>query len=106
MTTSGSKNFAITRATIIESALRKIGEYDQGEAIPGDEVAAASMALNLRSKELVARGIDVWLRSEVTLFLQKDQQSYNLGTAFATTSFVETTLSADEASGQTGISVH
>lgn len=105
MAVSGSKDYAITRADIIESALRKTGEYDQGEAIPGDEVAAASMALNLMSKEWVARGIDIWLRSDVTLFLQKDQQSYNLGTAHAATTFVETTLSADEASGQTVISV-
>ena len=105
MAVSGSKNYAITRANIIESALRKIGEFDQGEPVPGDETSAADMALNLMVKEWSARGIDIWLRDEVTLFLQPDTKSYQLGTAHATTSYVETTLSAAEASGQTVISV-
>ena len=47
MAVSGSKNFAITRADIIEGALRKSGAYDQGESISGDETHAANMALNL-----------------------------------------------------------
>ena len=105
MALSGSKNYSITRANIIESALRKIGGYDQGESIPGDETSAADMALNLMVKEWTARGVDLWLRDEITLFLQPDQQSYALGTANATASYVETTLSAAEASGQTVISV-
>jgi hypothetical protein len=33
MAVSGSKDFAITRADIIEGALRKTGAYDQGESI-------------------------------------------------------------------------
>ena len=105
MALSGSKDYSITRANIIEAALRKIGDYDQGETVPGDEVSAASLSLNLMVKEWVARGIDIWLRDEITLFLQPDQQSYALGTDHATASYVETTLSAAEASGQTVISV-
>lgn len=105
MALSGSKDYSITRANIIEAALRKIGDYDQGETIPGDETSAANLALNLMVKEWVARGIDIWLRDEITLFLQPDQQSYALGTANATASYVETTLSAAETSGQTVISV-
>lgn len=105
MALSGSKDYAITRATIIESALRKIGEFDQGESIPGDETAAANVALNLVVKEMTANGVDLWLRDEITLFLQPDTQSYALGTANATASYVETTLSASEALGQTVISV-
>jgi len=103
--TSGSKNFTMTRATIIETAYRKTGEFDIGESIQGDEIAAASIALNLIVKELTARGADIWLRDDITLFLQPDQQSYALGTANATLSYNETTLSAAEASGQTVISV-
>ena len=105
MATSGSKNYSITRANIIESALRKLGVFDQGESVPGSETDAADIALNLMVKEWVGRGIDIWLRDEITLFLQPDQQSYSLGTANATTSYVETTLSAAEASGQTVLSV-
>jgi len=102
---SGSKNYSITRANIIEGALRKVGEYDAGETIPGDETAAADFALNLMVKEWTARGADIWLRDEITLFLQPDQKSYALGSANATASYVETTLSAAEASGQTVITV-
>jgi hypothetical protein len=105
MAVSGSKNYSITRANIIEAALRKIGVYDQGESVPGSETDAADIALNLMVKEWVGRGIDIWLRDEITLFLQPDQQSYALGTANATASYVETTLSAAEATGQTVLSV-
>ena len=63
------------------------------------------MALNLLVKEWSARGIDIWLRSEVTVFLQPQTQKYSLGTGYATTSYVETTLSADEATSQTELSV-
>jgi hypothetical protein len=105
MAVSGSKDYSITRANIIEAALRKIGAYDQGEAVSGSETSAATLSLNLMVKEWVARGVDIWLRDEITLFLQPNQQSYSLGTANATASYVGTTLSAAEASGQTVLSV-
>ena len=105
MAVSGSKNYSITRATIIEAALRKLGEYDQGESPSGDETNAADVALNLMVKEWVARGIGIWIRDEITLFLQPDTKSYALGTTNATASYVETTLSAAEASGQTVLSI-
>ena len=108
MATSGSKDFALTRSSIIEAALRKIGEYDAGASITGDDTSDAARTLNAFVKSLVVRGADLFLREEVTLFLQKDQQSYSLGSSSAdhhTASYVETTLSAAEASGQTVISV-
>ena len=106
MAVSGSKNYSITRADIIESALRKSGAYDQGEAVSGSETVAADIALNLMVKFFVTQGADLWLRDEIILFLQPDQQSYLLGTANATRTITgETTLSAAEASGQTVISV-
>lgn len=105
MAVSGSKNYSITGADIKEAALRKLGVYDQGEAIDGDETNAANMALNLMVKEWVADGADLFLRTESTLFLQPDTQSYNLSTDHITDSYVETTLSAAEASGQTVLSV-
>jgi len=75
MALSGSKSYSITRADIIEGALRKLGTYDQGEPVDGNETSAANTSLNLMVKEWVARGIDIWLREEVTLFLQPDTQS-------------------------------
>lgn len=109
MAVSGSKNYSITRANIIEAALRKIGVYDQGESIPGSESSAADLALNLMVKEWVARGIDIWLRDEVTLFIANDTQSYSLGNAATdahfTASYVETTLSSAESASATVLGV-
>ena len=106
MAVSGSKNYAITRAKIIEAALRKLGVYDQGETVPGSETSAASIALNLMVKEYTARGADIWLRDEITLFLQPNTQVYSLGTAHATRAIVgETTLSTAAAASATVLAV-
>ena len=56
MAVSGSKNYSITRADIVEGALRKLGEYDQSETVPGDESNAAGKVLNLMVKAWAARG--------------------------------------------------
>lgn len=101
MAISGSKNYSITRADIIEAALRKTGSYDQGESIPGDETNAADLALNLMVKEWVARGVDIWLRDEITVFTQKGNKVYNLGTAHAARSYVETTSKGTISAGTT-----
>ena len=63
MAVSGSKNYSITRSIIIESALRKIGVYDAGEDVDGDDTVSASVALNLLVKELVTEGADLFLRT-------------------------------------------
>ncbi len=105
MAVSGSKNFAITRSDIIERALAKTGIFDQGETPSGDDTASANVCLNLMIKEYVNEGLDLFLRTESTLFLQPNQNKYALTTAEITDTIVETTLSAAEASGQTVITV-
>lgn len=108
MAVSGSKNYSITRGDIIESALLKIGEYDQGDVVPGDEAGTAARTLNLMLKFFTVRGADLFLRQTQTLFLQKDVQSYTLGTtgtAEVTETYVETTISTDTVSGATTIPV-
>ena len=105
MALSGSKNFTVTRSDIIAAALRRLGVYDAGEAIPGEETTSAAMALNLMVKEWSARGIDVWLRDEVTLFLQNDTKMYSLGTTHSTLSYNETTTTGDEIAAATVIGV-
>jgi len=105
MAVSGSKNYAITRADIIGGALRKIGVYDEADDVDGDATTTANMALNMMVKEWVTEGADLFLRTESTLFLQPNTHVYTLSTDHITDSYVETTLSAAEASGQTVISV-
>jgi hypothetical protein len=80
MATSGSKNFSITRAELIAAALRKCGVYDHGEPIPPEEEQDAAFALNVLVKSWAARGIDIWLRNEMTVFIDGGgKQSYTLG---------------------------
>jgi len=107
MATSGSKNFSVTRNDIIYAALRKLGEFDSAETPGGDETADASFALNYLVKEYVAQGADIWLRTELTLFIQNGQESYSIGTSGdnVTSSFAETTLDGAQASGATSMTV-
>ena len=106
MAVSGSKNYSITASTIIAGALRKIGIYDEADAVDGDATSTALISLNLMVKEWVADGIDLFLRTESILFLQPNTSSYNLSTAEITDTIVlETTLSAAEAAAQTVISL-
>ncbi len=108
MAVSASKDITITGTQIIGGALRKIGEFDQGEPIPGDDTTNALFALNMMVKEMVARGIDLFLRQETTLFLQPNTQKYSLGLSgdeFTADTIVESTLSAAEASAQTILSI-
>ncbi len=106
MAVSGSKNYSITTADIIAGALRKIGVYDQGETVSGEDTSSATISLNLIVKEMVADGADLFLRTESILFLQPNTQSYALPSAEITDAITcETTLSAAEASGQTVLSV-
>ena len=106
MATSNSKNYSITTADIIAGALRKIGVYDSGETISGEDTSSTTIALNLMVKEWVADGADIFLRTESILFLQPDTQSYALTTAEITDAITgETALSSALASGQTVVPV-
>lgn len=99
MATSGSKSFALTRNDIINAALRKVGEYDKGETPSGDETADASQALNILINELVGvLGAEIFLRTEMTLFVNKLQTQYGVGPNSGdhiTESYVETTIAED-----------
>lgn len=80
MTTSGSRNFTVSRSEIIEEAIANIGALDPGNTLSAEETARASVRLNLMIKGWMARGANLWRREEVILFLQSGQQSYAFGT--------------------------
>ena len=106
MAVSGSVNYAITRSDIINAALRKLGEFDSGEAPGGADTTSAALALNLLVKEWVADGADIPLRQQITVFLQPDTESFALGgSAKATLSYIETTLSAAAAASDTTLTL-
>jgi hypothetical protein len=108
MATSGSYSFGRTRDQIIKAAARKVSAIDPGEEPDADLVTDFAEALNAMVKHWQGQGIHIWRTAEGVLFPQLDQVRYTLSsssTDHATESFVQTTISAAEASGQTVISV-
>jgi hypothetical protein len=107
MTTSGSRNFTVSRAEIIEEAVANIGALDPGNTLSAEETARASLRLNLMIKGWMARGANLWRREEVILYLQSGQQSYTFGVDhFAKIAdVVETTTTVAAAAGATSVTV-
>lgn len=108
MTTSGTYTSSQNRDAIITSALRKLGAIASGDTPDGSMVSDGSAALNAMVKHWQGTGLHIWTMAEATLFLQADQVRYTLSstsTDNATETFYETDISADEAIGQTTISL-
>lgn len=107
MSTSGNVNLNTTRDEIIGAAFGYLNIYDPAEVIdPNDKVYAANR-LNAMIKTWEAQSIHLWAKTEATLFLQINQTQYTLTLTgdHATNSYVETTIGADEASGQTTLTL-
>lgn len=105
MATSGSVDFSNNAAEIIEDAYSHLGVLESGETLTDTQLQYGLRKLNQMAKAWQMQDIHIWTLTEATLFLIKDQKSYTFPTAHATDSFVSTTISADEASGQTVLSV-
>lgn len=114
MATSGSWDYSLTAANIITMALEDINVLEAGETVDSDDSTVALRALNALVKQWqgnadMAQGLKVHTRQRITCFLGVDQREYLIGPAAtdarATTQYGRTTLSADEALGQTTISV-
>lgn len=106
MATSGSVDHSITAIQLIEDALYDCGALQEGEPITGEHTTSGLRQLNNLIKYLVAQGLHRWTKSEGVLFLDGKKRSYSLPTdKCAKDTFGYTTLDADEASGQTVLSV-
>jgi hypothetical protein len=107
MATSGSVDFSISRDDIITDALQMLGEGAEGETISGDRMDACSRRLNMMVKAWMANGAKLWAMKQATLFLTVGTASYSLGATgtHCTDTYVQTTLSTDEASGSTSLSL-
>lgn len=114
MATSGSWNYLITAAQLIQVAGEDIGVVESGETLSSNDQDMFLRRLNYIVKQWqgtadMAQGLKVWTRQRVTLFLAKGQQTYTVGPAStdsrATTQYGRTTISAAEAIGQTVLSI-
>jgi hypothetical protein len=109
---SGSVNFSINRDEIIKASLRKIGVLSRGVTPSAEDISEGSQALNLIVKQWMgsadfAPGLKVWTRKRGTIFPELNENEYTLGPNgdHATSSYTQTTISANEAIGQTTISL-
>lgn len=114
MSTSGSWDYSLTAANVIDVAVENLGVLASGGTIVSADQTLALRRLNLIAKQYQGTadgspGLKVHTRQRVTLFLAKGQQSYLVGPASAdarsSTQAGRTTISADEANGQTVISI-
>jgi hypothetical protein len=107
MTTSNSTDFTITLNEIIKDALIELNIIGSDENPSPEDNLKAQRSLNLMTKRWQAQGYHLWKKKTGTIFLQKDQAIYDLSSIgdHATETYIETTISADELSGQTTISV-
>lgn len=97
-----------TRNTILTQAFRMIGAVAEDEDPSAAQIQDGAIRLDWMVKAWQKTGVHLWKEDEATLFLVAGQQKYTLGSGsveHVTKSFTETTLSADEASGQTVLSV-
>ena len=114
MPTSGSFNYSLTAANIIDMAVENLGVLASGGTIVTADQTLALRRLNVIAKQFqgtadMGRGLKVHTRQRVTLFLAEGQHTYLIGPAStdarATTRYGRTTIDAAEAAGQTVISV-
>jgi hypothetical protein len=107
MTTSGSVDFSVSRNQIIEAAAKEIGVLSESETPSGVLVSDFSLRLNSWTKSLMAQGAKLWAMKQATLFLAEGTASYLLGATgtHCTNSYIQTTLSTDEALGSTSLSL-
>jgi hypothetical protein len=114
MATSGSWNYSVTAESIVQFALEDLGVIEPGQTVPSAFATMGLQRLNLLAKQWqantdLAPGLKIWTRQRVNLFLAKGQQTYLIGPAStdarAATTYGRTTLSADEATSQTTLSI-
>ena len=107
MATSGVYNLELETNEVLEQALRNLQVSGDGEPITGDMYNRARDKLNIMLKAWEGQGIHLWTYEEGTLFLEKGRAEYPFGdsTVHVANDYIQTTTDADEAIGQTVISV-
>ena len=107
MATSGSTNFSLNRDNLIKSALRLINVGTEGYTPSAAEMNNAADALNMMLKAWTADGLQLWAQKKATLFLEKDEEAYSLGTSgdHATSSYTETAMRVAATTSDTTLEV-
>ena len=108
MATSGSVDFSVSRANLITDALMLVGALGPDDTPSANQITHASRMLNMLVKSWEGKiGVGLWARKTGYILPINDVSSVLLGPSggHATTSYVQTTLSAASASSATTITV-
>lgn len=107
MSRSGSYNFALDRDTIIKRAMQLVNIININQTARGADQEYAVDIFQSMIKLWQAEGIQLWNRRQATLFTAYQDGQYAISNTgdHCTNSYINTTLSGDEASGQTVLSV-
>jgi len=115
MAASGSINYTQAADDLIDDSLHLLGVLSPSETIDSNLQAFCTDMLNKMIKGWAGKGIDMWAVEEAALIFDNDVVKYafadkqgsgsKLGSCIRTSGLVQTTFSADEASGQTVLSV-
>lgn len=81
MATSGDTSWVMTRDTIIEAAMRKVGALALGQSASATELTKGMEALNSALRYLQTLGMPLWKRTETATTLINGTSSYTVSNA-------------------------
>lgn len=107
MASSGSYNYSMDRDTLIRRAMQLANIVNLNQSARGDDQAYAVDILQSMIKLWQAEGIQLWNRRQATLFTAYQDERYSISHTgdHCTNTYVDTTISSAEASGQTVLSL-
>jgi len=79
MATSGVSTWSLTRDSIINGALRKLGVLAEGSSANAAQLLTGTEALNALLKTLTTKGMPLWAIKEYTFSTVAATASYNIG---------------------------
>lgn len=101
--TTPTRTFNLTRNQIITRAFNVLNVFEPNESISADDINLGADFLNMMVKHWAAHGIHLFQKETGYLFFQYNQNKYLVdgSTAFATTSYIQTTQKTMVSSGTT-----
>ena len=79
MSTSGVYTYTINRDTLIASAFRTLGVFNDDSPAPATDIANAAQALNLMIKQWMSEGYLIWCVQDITVPFSTGKITYTLG---------------------------
>lgn len=79
MSTSGTTVLEMTRDSIINAALRKIGVVGEGVVANAEQLSTGAEALNTLVQEFATLGMPLWKRTELAISMVTNQRDYTIG---------------------------